>query len=143
MLMLQNKEKIEYEGVICEMNSSYVFVSIMQKSACADCHAKGMCSISDSKEKIIEIPAVTEKYRIGDTVLVTGSFSMGLMAVLYAFIIPLLLILCFLVSGVYFTGSEIYGALFALISLSIYYCILYFFRKRFKEKFVFTLTKKL
>lgn len=141
--MLQNKEKIQHKGVICEVKSDCVFVRIEQKAACADCHAKNLCNISESKEKIIEIPVISEKHKVGDVVIITGAFSMGLKAVLFAFVIPLILMLASLVWAVYLTGSELLGALLAVLSLVIYYYGLYLFRDILKDKFVFRLAEKL
>lgn len=141
--MLQNNKKIEHEGGIVKVDSNVVFVNIEQRSACSDCHAKGMCSIADKKDKIIEIPKNSDKhYDIGEEVVVTGAMSLGLKAVLYAFVLPLILIVLTLTIGLYFLKSETISALLSTLSLVVYYFVLYLCRNRLKDKFVFTLTKK-
>ena len=141
--MLQNTGKIEHEGIISSIDNNYIYVKIMQTSACAECHAKTMCSLSEAKEKVIEIPNSQSNYRVGDAVTITGAPSLGLMAVFYAFVLPLILLLSVLVVVLWLSDSEISAILFSLVSLLVYYIVLYFYRDIMKKKFVFTLTKKL
>lgn len=141
--MLQNREKIEHEGIIYSVNPSHISVRITQKSACADCHAKSACSISDSKEKIIEIPDTSGKYKIGDSVIISGDSHIGLTAVLFAFVIPLAITVIVLILVLYFTKSEELSIGCAVLALICYFCVLYFLQEKLKNKFVFTLTKKL
>jgi len=139
--MLQNKGKIEHSGIITKIENDCIYVSITQLAACAECHAKTMCSISESKNKIIEIPYTESGFKPGDSVMVTGTPTMGLMAVLYAFVIPLTVILLMLFIFDHFFGSETLAALLCIVSLALYFVVLYLFRKKLKKKFVFTLTK--
>jgi len=138
---LQNIRKIEHEGIICEISKEYVKVRITQKSACSECHAKSACSLSDSKEKIIEINNSTGNYAMGEKVIITGDSSIGLKAVFYAFAIPLVIIIAVLILSVHILASETMSALITLFSLSAYFLILYVFRKNLKNKFVFSLKK--
>jgi Positive regulator of sigma E activity len=140
--MLQNKRKIEHEGVIVRVGNDFVFVNIEQYSACADCHAKGMCNLSEKKEKIIEIPRrLDENYNVGDKVTIIGASSLGLKAVFYAFVLPLIIITLVLAVTIYNLKSESLSALFSILSLVVYYFIIYLFKDKFKTQFVFTLTK--
>jgi len=141
--MLQNTKKIEHEGVISKIDNDCIYVSIMQVAACAECHAKTLCSLSESKEKIIEIPFYDGGFKVGERVIVTGSASVGLMAVFYAFVIPLILIVLVLACVINFIDSETLAVVLAIVSLTVYYGILYLCRDRMKKNFVFTLTKKL
>ncbi len=139
--MLQNEKKISHEGVILKILKDSVFVSIVQSSACSGCHAKDMCSVSEKKEKIIEIKADENNYKIGEKVFITGSAAMGFKAVFYAFIIPLIIILGCLLGVARLTGNEIAGIFCAFGFLICYYGSLYMFRGKFKKKFTFELRK--
>jgi len=138
---LQNTNKIEHEGVIFRIDSDSVFVRIVQQAACSDCHAKSACSIADAKEKTIEIPDSSGKYKVGEKVIITGDASIGLKAVLYAFVIPLVLLITVLALALYFSASETTAALAAIIFLAGYYSVLYLFRDSLKNKFIFSLRK--
>ncbi len=140
--MLQNTSKIKHEGIISEIYNNCVYVRIVQSSACSDCHAKNMCSISESKEKVIEIPNLFEEYHVGEEVIVTGNSSLGMKAVLYAFVIPLILIMIVLASTIKLSGSESISAIFAIASLGVYLIILYLLREKLKKKFIFSLIRK-
>jgi len=134
-------QKIEHNGKITQIDGCKIQVQIIQVSACSSCHAKGACSASDMDEKIIEAESFDSTLKIGDTVQLTGESSMGLFAVLIAFVIPFLLILLSLyVSGFYTTNEAISGT----ISLGIlipYFIILSFFNKKLKNKLKFSVQK--
>ena len=135
-------KKIEYPGVISQVNDNIVQVKIVQKTACADCHAKSMCNLSDMKEKILEIQDNGYNFKPGDEVFVVGATSLGLKAVMLAFLFPLLIMVTILLLGTRLSDSEIIGAGVAILSLVIYYIVLYCRRDKLKKKFVFTLNKR-
>ena len=83
---------IKHQGIVENINSSHIKVRIVQTSACAACSAKGHCASADTKEKIIDVTTGdASSYQVGDRVIVFGELSMGMMAVLWAFIVPLYL----------------------------------------------------
>ncbi|NDW17513.1 Fis family transcriptional regulator [Dysgonomonas sp. 216] len=135
--------KIEHEGVICSLSEKSALVKIKQVEACAECHAKTMCSVSSIQEKTIEISYISGEYQIGERVLITGATSIGLKAVLYAFVIPLIIIIATLSFTTILHLSESLAVILAIAALIIYYLILYLLREKMKNKFVFTLTKKI
>ena len=49
---------IKHQGIVENINSSHIKVRIVQTSACAACSAKGHCASADTKEKIIDVPAM-------------------------------------------------------------------------------------
>ncbi len=134
--------KIEYPGVIFRINEDVVQVKILQKTACADCHAKSMCCLSEMKEKILEIPDNGHKFKEGDEVFVTGSASLGMKAVLLAFVFPILIMVILLCFGIRLFMSETMAAGIAVLSLIVYYVVLYFRRDKLKKEFVFTLNRR-
>ena len=70
--------------------------------------------------------------------MLTGSLEMGLKAVWWAYIAPLLLLVAvLLVAGA--SGNEPLAALSALAVLAVYYGLLYLNRGRLTRKFSFTI----
>ena len=132
---------IDHSGVIERIEGSQLFIQIVQQSACADCHAKGMCSASDSKTKIIEVTDFSGKYKAGDTVTVCGKISTGLFAVLLAFVLPICAIVGVIILGNTLQWNEGISALIGLLALIPYYLALYLFRDQMKKKFVFSIRK--
>lgn len=135
-------EKIEHEGIIFRKEGKKAWVNIVQNSACSGCHAKSVCHLSEKKEKTIEIPDVDDSYHEGDKVIIVGNSSLGLRAVLYAFVIPLALVVLILAFCFYYFNSESIAALSALAGLTVYFLLLYTLRDKFKKKFVFTIQKE-
>ena len=85
---------IKHLGIVENIQGSHLSVRIVQTSACAACSAKGHCSSADSKDKIIDITDVTAaSYQVGERVMVIGETSMGMMAVVLAFVLPFVLLI--------------------------------------------------
>lgn len=134
-------ESINHNGRIEKIEGDTVFVRIIQQSACAGCHAQGMCSASEQKVKIIEVNDNSGKYRVNEEVMLCGRSSLGLQAVLLAFVIPIILVVAAIVAGTYMQWDETTSGLTGLLLLVPYYCILYLLREKLKRKFIFTLKK--
>lgn len=136
------KESIRHSGVIERIENDVVFVKIVQLSACSGCQAKSLCKISESKEKIVEVrvPDVTA-YKVGDSVVVTGTASQGTKAVVLAFGLPLIILLSVLIVLTQVTGDEAKSALIALLVMVPYYAVLYICRNRIKRVFQFSIRK--
>ena len=134
-------ERIDHTGIIESIENNLISIRIIQQSACAGCHAKSMCTASDSKEKIIEVIDNSGRFHVNEQVMICGESSLGLLAVLYAFVIPLLLIVLALAIGTSMQLSETASALLGMLTVIPYYGLLYLFRNKLKKKFVFTLKK--
>ncbi len=137
------KGKIEHHGIIESIEGCHIRVKIVQSSACSLCQAKTLCASAESKEKIIDLyDSDASSYNIGEEVMVYGSASMGRDAVIFAFVIPLVLIIAWLISAIEFLHMEdiaAVGIVFAL--LAAYYIILWTGKERFSKKFLFMIEK--
>jgi sigma-E factor negative regulatory protein RseC len=134
-------QKIEHTGIITNIDGTKIQVQIVQLSACSSCHAKGACSASDMDEKLIDAETTDTTFKIGDQVLLIGESSMGLFAVLIAFIIPFLLILISLFILRLYTSNEALSGIISLGVLAPYFIILSLFNKKLKNKLKFTVEK--
>ena len=131
---------IKHLGIVENIQGSHLSVRIVQTSACAACSAKGHCSSADSKDKIIGIiDTAASSYRVGEKVMVIGETSMGMMAVVLAFIIPFILLIFSLFLFMALMENELYSALLSLAILIPYYFILWLNKTRLKQKFSFTI----
>lgn len=131
---------IKHLGIVENIQGSHLSVRIVQTSACAACSAKGHCSSADSKDKIIDItePAAAS-YRVGERVMVVGETSMGMMAVVLAFVLPFVLLIFSLFLFMALLGNELYAALLSLALLIPYYFVLWLNKTRLKQQFSFTI----
>ena len=133
--------QIEHSGIIKNIQPNLIQVLIIQKSACGDCDAKGACIVSDQQEKIIDIVSSDTTFKTGEQVIITGRQSLGLHAVLLAFVIPFILILITLVTLHSIIINEAISGIAAVLVLVPYYIILSFFNTKLKAKFKFEIRK--
>jgi sigma-E factor negative regulatory protein RseC len=137
-IMGNSDDSITHPGTIADVGDDHLKVRIMNVSACAACHAKGVCSIADMKEKIIEVKRHNgENYSVGDHVRVTLGKSLGARAVVLAYIVPLCILVVSLVILISLALNEGLAAMIAIGLMVPYYLVLYFMRDRLKRSFDF------
>ena len=131
---------IKHQGIVENINSSHIKVRIAQTSACAACSAKGHCASADTKEKIIDVTTGdASSYQVGDRVIVFGELSMGMMAVLWAFIVPFCILVISLFVFMAIWSDELLSALCSLALLIPYYYILWLNKTRMGKIFSFSI----
>ena len=117
-------------------------VSIEAREACASCKVKNVCGMGESEQKIVSVmaenPAV---FHIGEEVIVSVGQGMGLKAVVLAYVVPFALLLCTLLILLEAGIEEALAGLFSLGAVALYYCVLYFFRKKIEREIVFKIRK--
>lgn len=116
-------------------------VTVNSGSACSGCHAKEVCLATESEEKEIQISCEEHGFLPGQFITVTMKESLGAKALLYGYILPLLLVIFILFVIFTLTSDEALSALIAIGVLVPYYAGLYFFRDSFKKTFRFELEK--
>ena len=90
--MNSNKD-IRHSGKVVEITPEITRVEIISESACSACHAKGLCSLGESKVKVVEVPtSAWMNLKVGDTVDVLLKTSMGFKAVWLAYAVPLVVL---------------------------------------------------
>ncbi|MBQ3189851.1 MAG: SoxR reducing system RseC family protein [Bacteroides sp] len=134
---------IKHRGIVEKIEGSHVVVRIVQTSACSACSAKGLCNASESKEKQIDVYEVNPSYRIGEEVVLCGSTSMGMRAVLLAFGIPVLLLLAALFVTMRVTdGDALLSSIVALLAVIPYYLVIYLMKDKLNKTFSFVIEKQ-
>ena len=130
-------QTIEHTGVITGIGDKQIQVSIIQQEACEACHAKSSCAVADKKEKLIELECDSSGFKTGDEVVVYGNQSIGFLAILFAFVIPFVLMLLILFIMSLFISNELIAGGIAVVALLPYYVILSLFEKELKSRFRF------
>ena len=134
---------IKHRGIVEKVDGSHIVVRIVQTSACSSCSAKGLCNASESKEKQIDVYEANPSYQIGEEVMVCGTTSMGMRAVLLAFGVPLLILVLALGVSMKLTGEDaLLSSGRALVSVVPYYIGIYFCKDKLNRTFSFTIEKK-
>ncbi len=132
---------IDHDGIIEDIDGDIVHVKIISESACSACHAKGVCGAADQSEKFIDVPLGGEFYSLGESVKVQVAQRLGLKAVLLGYVYPLLVLMIVLITLISVGFKELTAAPFALLSLPVYYLVLYGARKHIEKEFTFSITK--
>ena len=134
------KETISHKGKIVNMTPQVTTVSILQHAACGECHAAGICGMGDMAEKLVEVPTDPySNYSVGDEVDVLLKASMGLKAVWLCYAIPLVVLLGTVVGLLSAGVEEAAAGLVGLAAIGLYYLLLYLFRNKLKNEYIFTI----
>ena len=134
---------IKHRGRVEKVEGSHVVVRIVQTSACSACSIKGHCNASESKEKLIDVFEVNASYQIGEEVVLLGTTSMGMQAVLLAFGVPLVILIVALGVTMHLTdGNALLSSLVGLLSIVPYYFAIHFSKDKLKKTFSFTNEKQ-
>ncbi|MFO7615857.1 MAG: SoxR reducing system RseC family protein [Bacteroidales bacterium] len=136
-----NDSQVGHDGIVIARTDRMVKVRFTAHSACAGCHVKGVCSVSNSEEKVVDVPNAGYDVAVGDQVEVLLELKQGFRAILLAYILPLMvfLVVLFTVYGV--TSREEAAGLAAIGSLVPYYAGLFLLRKRIAGSVNFRLVK--
>lgn len=132
---------VTHKGKVIHLEGLDVRVMIESMSACAACHAKGMCTLSDKEDKIIDIKVSADraaKLNVGDEVVVAVSQQRGMQAVLLAYILPAILVVLSLILLLKLLPEPL-AILAALAVLGGYYYVLYLFRNKLDAKFIMSI----
>ena len=135
---MAKKDEIRHSGKILEITPDFTTVQIVVSSACASCHAKAMCGMSEDEEKVIMVP--TDPYaghKVGDEVQVMTKMTMGLKAVWISYVIPLAVLMILILSLSSVIGNELLLGLVAIAGVALYYLGIWLFRDRLSDEFVF------
>jgi positive regulator of sigma E activity len=134
---------IEHEGIIDHIEGDMALVKIESHTGCVSCHAKGVCSAADQKEKILDVPLHGARYQQGDSVYVQVANRLGFKAVALGYVYPFLLLMAVLVGMLAAGAGELQAGSFALLSIVPYYLVIYLFRNRISSTFTFSIKKTL
>lgn len=141
--MRRKKDSIAHDGIIVEITPDFTTVEILSSSACASCHAKGLCGMSEEEKKLIMVP--TDPYTVyseGQQVKVMTKKSMGLKAVWISYVIPLLILLILILSLSSVIGNEAYVGLAAIAGVALYYFVIWLLRDKLESEFFFYIEEK-
>lgn len=135
---MAKKNEIVHSGKIIEINPDFTTVEIMVSSACSECHAKGLCGMSEMEEKVIMVP--TDPYeprKIGDIVQVKTKMTMGLKAVWISYVIPLAVLMILILSLSAVIENEFLRGGIAIAGVGLYYFVIWLMKDRLSDQFEF------
>ncbi|MFR9603031.1 MAG: SoxR reducing system RseC family protein [Rikenellaceae bacterium] len=128
-------------GDIFGVKLQKITVSFLSQGGCGSCKARGKCGMVESDRREVEVYApVAEAYNLGDEVTISVTMGMGRMAVVLAYVVPLVLMIILMALGAVLNLAEWGVALMGLVGVALYYCVLYLNRNRIDKKINFTIT---
>ena len=135
---------IKHGGEVVRLGANTVYVKMTVNSACSGCHAKAVCGVDESEEKIVEVENVNVgDYNIGDKVEVAlQSGSMGTKAVVLTYVVPFFVLTIMLIAALALGLSEGAAVLIALGGIAAYYMLLYAMRGKIKNTIKFIIIKQ-
>jgi len=140
--MSSNNTTITHRGRIIDITPEITTVEIVSESACSSCHAKSLCSRSESKTKNIEVRTRGwDSFKPGDEVDVVLKASMGFKAVWLGYVIPLFVLLAVLMTFLQLGKAELFSGLMAIGAVAVYYLAVWIFRGRLQNEITFSIRK--
>lgn len=131
-----SEETVSHEGVITKIDGDTLEIKIIAQSACAACHAKSACTMSDQAEKVLTVPKPEgQEFQLFQKVKVVMAVGQGNKAAVLAYLVPIILLLAALFICLGIGLSEGLAALIGIAVLIPYYFILYLLRDQLKKKF--------
>lgn len=138
---MRTKEEIEHEGIVKSVSAQTLEIVIQSHSACAGCHAKGACGMSEMKQKLITVQRPEGAFKAGDKVMVYASLNNAFYSVLLAYILPSVLIIAAIFVIEKSGCSELTAAISSLSLLAVYFFMLYLCRGKINKKIKFSVEK--
>ena len=131
---------VTHSGIVKSIINRRVLVSIIARSACASCHIKGACTLSEVEEKIIEVDLVEDQnFSIGQEVMVEMKQALGTWAVLFGYFFPFLLVISSLIIFTALGFDQGLSGVLSILTLAPYYIIMYLSRSFLRKRFTYRL----
>ena len=132
--------EVGHEGLVVSVSPEKTSVRIVSTSACASCHAAGLCNMADRQEKIIEVTTPPgSSLSEGDSVRVVLSESKGLKAVLLSYAVPVVLLLAVVLVLNACGIAELVAGAAGVAAVGLYYFLLWLFRSRIRREYEFSI----
>ena len=134
---------IKHCGEVVRVADDKVWVRMTVNSACSGCHARAVCGVDESKDKIVEVATSdAAAYSVGESVEVAlESRSVGAKSVFLAYVVPFFVLLIVLVGLTVFGVSEGVAALSAIVGVGLYYVVLWLMNSKIEKTIKFIITK--
>ena len=132
---------IRHSGKIVDFTPEKISVEIVSEAACASCHAAQFCGMSESRTKIIEVPARLG-FEPGEEVWVIMKKSMGTKAVTVGYVLPLIALVLVLLACLLAGLTELVAGLASILAVGLYYFIIWLLRNKLRDTYTFYIKKK-
>lgn len=133
---------IEHKGTVALVGRNFVRVDIEVMEACGSCASRKACAMGQgTTREIMVYTDDAQNYSVGEVVNVLAHQTMGLMAVLLCYVLPLVVLVATLAIAISSGVSEGISAIIALGVTALYYLLIALLHKHISQKVVFTINK--
>ena len=140
--MSQDPNQVCSQAVVKEVQDTYIIAEIVIQSACAACHAKGACGVSERKQEKLKIDLPNpEIFTVGEVVSIEMKQTLGMKAVVIAYLFPFIVLALGLFVTYALTKQELVSVGVSFGLTAIYYFIISKLKDKFEKEFVFTVKK--
>ena len=126
---------VTHPGIVKKVGENKVEVSVVVQAGCASCQLKGVCSVGEMKEKVVEVEMTDRSFKEGQTVTVEMKQSLGTAAVLLGYVFPFVVLLVGLILFLQLGLDQGVAGILSILLLVPYYGGLYLARGGLKKKF--------
>jgi len=134
---------LAHPAEIIQIQKNKLLVQICRPEACSGCAIKSTCQLKENTKQQLIIPTKhTSNYHIGQSITIEISNRTGFLAILYAYILPLILMLSTLIITINITPNELIVGFFSIFVLIPYYTALYLCKNHLNQKFSFKISEK-
>jgi len=131
-------DEVSHMGLVEKIEGDKATVRILSVSACSACKSKGACSISEMKEKLVDVHLKeTQDVKVGDNVNVAIAQKQGDKAVILAYAIPILVFIGILALLTQQKASELLAGGAAIGGVGLYFLVLRLFKSKIENQFMF------
>ncbi|MGN0032161.1 MAG: SoxR reducing system RseC family protein [Candidatus Limimorpha sp.] len=130
------EERVSHKGIVINVTEKEVEIKVISGSSCGTCGIKSACGMSETTEKQVSVPKPEGKaFTVGQQVVISMSEKQGGKAVVFAYLIPAIIMIATILILINLNVNELVSSLASVIAVAIYYLILYFFKDRIRKEF--------
>lgn len=138
---MHSEGEITHKGRIVQITRNCVDVVVAAQEACGSCYAKNICGTGGQEKLISVVTDAASEFSEGDAVEVSITRTMGLKAVVWAYILPFIFIFTLLLILLQTGCGELLSGLVSLGALALYYVLLFLLKNKLAKEINFKVTK--
>lgn len=133
---------ISHIGIVQSVDGQEVTVKMTVESACAACHAKSLCGVSDSKDKIVKAVNVSDAhFEVGEKVNVEMRQSLAMKAIVICYLLPFIVLITTFCVMSYFCQNELVNVLVTFAAVAAYFFFIWLFNHKIERNVTFIAVK--
>ncbi|MCQ2279374.1 MAG: SoxR reducing system RseC family protein [Bacteroidales bacterium] len=137
-----NNSEVSHEAIVQSVDGIDVTVKMTVSSACAACHAKGLCGVSESEEKLVVAKNFSAaQFATGEKVRVELRQTLAVKAVIICYLLPLVVLLVAFFLMYLVCSIEWLNVLAALSATALYFFFVWLFHEKIEKNVTFIVSK--